>query len=524
MKLRSIRQILSFCLPISIKTRKQHLASLKVISVTMGIVFSIFLSTTASSSGYMVGYVTSWKNSTIDYSKYTHLIYSFSLPRSSGTISPVENPAKLAEIVRQAKAHNVKVLLAIGGWNGGDDGAWETFTKSSGAIDQFVRDSLYLVDAHGLDGIDLDWEYPSQAWQWNALVRKLGPALHNKGKLLTAAVAGTGWNTRGVGETDQLDFINIMSYDCNCPSNAPMAQAYEAMDTWSQKAPKHKLILGIPFYKTDNYESIHLQKARLAKERGHGIMMWEVSGANNNTLGKIINSLGGLDKGAGGGGATHKDCSAWSSNGNYNTGNIVNFENGSYIATNPNPGYIPNVSTWFWDAYDGNKCDVVVDEFEDCSQWSEAQNYQTDNIVKFENSFYIATNPNPGYIPTQSTWFWDSYSGSQCDNNKECSSWSANSEYPAGTVVKYNGKFYKATSSNPGYIPDVSIWYWDEVNASACGIEVPVCPQWVEGQNYNVGDAVLFEGNHYLTVSQNPGYIPNVSTWFWDAIASCPTN
>lgn len=121
----------------------------------------------------------SWSGdaASIQYEKLTHINYSFSLPDSNGNISAIPNDAKLRDIIARAKSKNVKVLLAVGGWNGGNDSAWENFTNYEWAINNFVNDAIYLVETYGLDAIDLDWEYPSAQWKWNALVNKLAPVL-----------------------------------------------------------------------------------------------------------------------------------------------------------------------------------------------------------------------------------------------------------------------------------------------------------------------------------------------------------
>jgi predicted chitinase len=42
-------------------------------------------------------------------------------------------------------------------------------------------------------------------------------------------------------------------------------------------------------------------------------------------------------------------------------------------------------------------------------------------------------------------------------------------------------------------------------------------PAWVAGQNYNVGDIVLYTANGqlYIATNANPGYDPTISTWYW---------
>jgi chitinase len=57
---------------------------------------------------------------------------------------------------------NLKVLLSVGGWGArGFSGA--AATQESRAV--FIRSAQEIVEKYGLDGIDLDWEYPvNGAW------------------------------------------------------------------------------------------------------------------------------------------------------------------------------------------------------------------------------------------------------------------------------------------------------------------------------------------------------------------------
>ncbi len=53
--------------------------------------------------------------------------------------------------------------------------------------------------------------------------------------------------------------------------------------------------------------------------------------------------------GTGGGGGGQASCAAWSTNGNYDVGDIVEYQGSFYIAENSNPGYDPIISSWFWE-------------------------------------------------------------------------------------------------------------------------------------------------------------------------------
>lgn len=52
---------------------------------------------------------------------------------------------------------NLKVLLSVGGWGArGFSGA--AATKDTRAV--FIQSAQEIIAKYGLDGIDLDWEYP----------------------------------------------------------------------------------------------------------------------------------------------------------------------------------------------------------------------------------------------------------------------------------------------------------------------------------------------------------------------------
>lgn len=56
---------------------------------------------------------------------------------------------------------NLKVLIAIGGWNeGGKKYSDMAATKMS--RDKFVQSVVTFLQEHQFDGLDLDWEYPGK--------------------------------------------------------------------------------------------------------------------------------------------------------------------------------------------------------------------------------------------------------------------------------------------------------------------------------------------------------------------------
>ncbi len=260
----------------------------------------------------VVGYMPTWTGSATDiqYSKLTHINYSFLLPNSNGTFKPLENTSKLQQIVTLAHQNGVKVLIAIGGWDlgdgGGNDGAFETMASSSSTRNAFVINAMNIVNQYGLDGIDMDWEYPdtgSSANNYLSLMTQLSQTLHGQGKLLSAAVVA--YNGDGVLSQvfDQVDFLNIMAYDGPEPNHSTYDYAVQALNYWKGRGlPASKAVLGVPFYARPSWQSYAAitaagadpysdsfngngyngintikSKTALAMQQGSGIMIWELS-------------------------------------------------------------------------------------------------------------------------------------------------------------------------------------------------------------------------------------------------------
>ena len=207
-----------------------------------------------------VGYLPSWTGNvnSVQYGKLTHINYAFVLPNSNGTLRPVENPSKLSALVSLGRANNVKVSIAIGGWNNGDDSAFEALAANAGTRTTFVNSVVNFVNQYGLDGVDMDWEYPdpgASANNFSLLMQQLSNALRPQGKLLTAAVVAEGYYRDGVPSAvfNHVDFLNIMAYDGGSP-HANYDWSINAVNGWKARGlPAGKAVLGVPFYSRPGY-------------------------------------------------------------------------------------------------------------------------------------------------------------------------------------------------------------------------------------------------------------------------------
>ncbi|AHJ96926.1 carbohydrate-binding protein [Hymenobacter swuensis] len=264
----------------------------------------------------VIGYVPSWAGdvSSVQYGKLTHINYAFLLPTATGGLQPIENPAKLQNLVATAHANGVKVLISVGGWNNGDDSAFETIGANASYRNAFVTNLVNFANQYNLDGVDIDWEYPDAgalANNYAVLMQQLATEMHNRGKLLTAAVVATG----GAGVLNSVfgyvDFLNLMAYDANNFDHSTYDYAVQSINYWKGRGlATSKTVLGVPFYGRPSWESYAQlltrgaspnadvfngvgyngiptikSKTNLAFDQASGIMIWELSqdaiGANS---------------------------------------------------------------------------------------------------------------------------------------------------------------------------------------------------------------------------------------------------
>ncbi|MFK7804042.1 MAG: glycosyl hydrolase family 18 protein [Anaerolineae bacterium] len=186
--------------------------------------------------------------STIPYERLTHINYSFLLPNADGTFKKLVNGWKLKQIVEEAHAADVEVLISVGGWG------WEKEFEAMAADDvtrtAFVANLKAIVDEYDLDGADVDWEYPilgQSDQEYLLLMQEIREAMPDK--LITTAVVSHGSNGDGVpSESFEIfDFVNVMTYDG--PEHGSMGQFDVGLNYWAERGlPADKTVMGIPFY------------------------------------------------------------------------------------------------------------------------------------------------------------------------------------------------------------------------------------------------------------------------------------
>lgn len=276
----------------------------------------------------------------VPYQYLTSINYSFAKPSAdgSGNLEPLPHADTLHALVKNAHMHNVEVFISVGGFGIGDgpgiDTRFEILANKKETRLNFAHAVMNMIREYNLDGADIDWEFPDAVnpslSNFVDLMKILSDSLHPAGKKLTAAVESHHLPyTYGIDEDafQWVDWINIMGYDNEgggshrphqLQAHAPYWLAIESFNHWLQERglPKEKAVMGVPFYGKGTNRSYHpyrtllakgadpyadvvygdsgviyngvdgvfymgiktMQRTtKLAKQRGAGIMIWEIS-------------------------------------------------------------------------------------------------------------------------------------------------------------------------------------------------------------------------------------------------------
>lgn len=222
-------------------------------------------------NGRVVAYVTSWSGVLPDPFAMTNINYAFGHVNDTFDGVRIDNPERLSRMAKLKKDNpKLEVQLSIGGWGSGN---FSEMAADPKLRKKFAKDCKRIVKEYGLDGIDIDWEYPGSGAagissspddkeNFTLLMKDLRKAL-GKGNLLTMASISSAAFVDFPAIMKYLDFVNIMAYDMASPPkhHSPLHSS-ETLGRHSAESaveahikagvPASKLILGIPFYGRGN--------------------------------------------------------------------------------------------------------------------------------------------------------------------------------------------------------------------------------------------------------------------------------
>ena len=218
-------------------------------------------------SKVVVAYVTSWSEVMPDPQYMTHINYAFGHVNESFNGVKIDNEERLRQIVDLRKQKpELKVLLSIGGWG---SGRFSEMAANDEYRRAFAADCDRVVKEFALDGIDIDWEYPTSSManissspddteNFTLLMQDIRAAIGNEKELTLATVASARYiDFKAI--LPSVDFVNIMAYDmASAPKHhSALYPSGHSGDITSDGAvtahlkagvPPSKLAMGMPFY------------------------------------------------------------------------------------------------------------------------------------------------------------------------------------------------------------------------------------------------------------------------------------
>ena len=220
----------------------------------------------------IVAYVTSWSEIVPDPSYFTVLNYAFGHVNETFDGIRIDNVDRFRRMIKlKEKNPDLKVLLSIGGWG---SGGFSEMAASDTLRHSFAKNCNEIIEQYNIDGIDIDWEYPTIGWagissseddtkNFTLLMQDIREAISEK-KLLTLASSATAKYIDFKSVVPLVDFVNLMTYDMSDGKahHAPLYSSPITSDMTADKSvrlhreagvPDEKIVLGMPFYGRGNH-------------------------------------------------------------------------------------------------------------------------------------------------------------------------------------------------------------------------------------------------------------------------------
>lgn len=241
----------------------------------------------------VVAYVTSWSKVMPNPMLMTHINYAFGRVTDTFDGIQIRNEQRLRAIVGLKKINpRLKVVLSVGGWGAGN---FSEMAANPELRKRFAKDCKRVMKEYGIDGIDIDWEYPTQSVakissspddtkNFNLMMRDIRKQIGRKG-VLTAATVSSGAYIDLHTCVKYMDFVNVMAYDMGNPPHhhAALFSSKISSGMTGEKAvkkhldagvPKDKLVLGMPFYGRGEHSHAINEYMRTGYSDGSIIERW----------------------------------------------------------------------------------------------------------------------------------------------------------------------------------------------------------------------------------------------------------
>ncbi len=225
------------------------------------------------SSKIALAYVEDWREGVPDADLFTHLVYAFAEFNDNNDGVVISKPEKLHAMAELKKKNpKLKVILGIGGYKR------EGFSEMAGDRKKrkaCVKNVKQIIDTYGLDGVDLDWEFPTTTdgghtasprddRNYVTLAKDLRKAL-GKDKWISYYSNNSGKFIDHKGMAPYVSYVHVSGYNLAVPREDEKKSYHQSplypSDVTGQwcvmesvrkhlqlGVPHDKLMVGIPFF------------------------------------------------------------------------------------------------------------------------------------------------------------------------------------------------------------------------------------------------------------------------------------
>ena len=224
----------------------------------------------------VLAYFTEYTEVLPEVSLLTHINYAhgrFANPSTGdgGIVITESKKAPIKDVVALKSVNpKLKVCLMIGGWGGHADG-FSMMARDAAKRTEFCQSVKSLLDRHQLDGVDIDWEYPTQSADnetgadpsdtrnFNLVLKELRETL-GTGKIISFASSSSAKYVDWETAMKYLDYVNVMTYDMGAAPNGHNSPLHKSAKfnhrSWDESVkahedggvPRERMVMGVPFY------------------------------------------------------------------------------------------------------------------------------------------------------------------------------------------------------------------------------------------------------------------------------------
>ncbi len=239
------------------------------VSTVTSFTFTV-ISTPAPFGYYVVGYFPSYRGLAsvpdIKFRMTNVVVYAFYQVNASGTLSAPSAPsATLTDVATKARTNSSKIFLGINDGAGDGTTNFKNMAATASGRNNFIKSVMNTVRQNNLDGVDVDWEFPSTSNStdvtFTALMKELSDSLHRDGRYYLSCAITAGKYAGGYRDAIRseifpyVDFFNIMAYDDFSTTvpykhHSDYALAQTCLNYWlnTRSMPAAKCVLGVPCY------------------------------------------------------------------------------------------------------------------------------------------------------------------------------------------------------------------------------------------------------------------------------------